>query len=76
MKPVLPDVQFVQFDRCPEVHREAMFQRFLEYEHRFDSLGTAKGIQFEINLSDPRPVKQPVRRVTAAQREIIIEQVN
>jgi hypothetical protein len=41
-----------------------------------NSLGTAKGTQFEINLSDPRPVKQPVRRVTAAQRENITEQVN
>jgi hypothetical protein len=58
------------------VHREAIFQQFLRFEHLFNNLGTAKGIQFEVNLSDPRPVKQPVRRVTAAQREIITEQVN
>jgi hypothetical protein len=76
MKPVLPDVVVAQFARCPEVHREAVFQRFLRYEDLFNSLETAEGIQFEINLSDPRPVKQPVRRVTAAQREIITEQVN
>jgi hypothetical protein len=76
LKPVLPDVVVAQFARCPEMHREAIFQQFLRYEHLFNNLGTAKGIQFEINLSDPRPVKQPVRRVTAAQREIITEQVN
>jgi transposase InsO family protein len=73
--PILPDVIVTQFVNCPAAQRESVFQDFLKYEHLFNTLGTAKNVQFEINLTDPRPIKQAVRRVSAAQREVITTQV-
>jgi hypothetical protein len=73
--PILPDVIVTQFVNCPAVQRESVFLDFFKYEHLFNTLATAKNVHFEINLTDPRPIKQAVRRVSAAQREVITTQV-
>jgi hypothetical protein len=59
-------------DKAPPQHKPTILQQLGRFQHLFRKtpLGHGKRFPHVIELSDPRPLKQSPRRVSAAKREI------